>query len=91
MAFLIFVRSFRINAFVWQEREDISKNEEVAPQSENNPQYVKSRSSADCEQSETFILKSEANLHQSVVKSRLCKFSQKTTQFLTYFASLSTP
>ena len=50
MAFLIFVRSFRINAFVWQEREDISKNEEVAPQSENNPQYVKSRSSADCEQ-----------------------------------------
>ena len=59
MASLIFVRSFRINAFVWQEREDISKNEEVAPQSENNPQYVKSRSSADCEQSESFILKSE--------------------------------
>ena len=59
MASLIFVRSFRINAFVWQEREDISKNEEVAPQSENNPQYVKSRSSADCEQSESFILNSE--------------------------------
>ena len=62
MAFLIFVRSFRINAFVWQEREDISKNEEFAPQSENNPQYVKSRSSADCEQSETFIF---SNLKQS--------------------------
>ena len=59
MASLIFVRSFRINAFVWQEREDISKNEEVAPQSENNPQYVKSRSWADCEQSESFILNSE--------------------------------